>query len=88
MFEWDEAKRLATLAARKLDFVRAVKMFDGRPMASFAAVRGGEARVVSIALLDGKFHTVVWVWRGESRRIISFRRSRRGEEKQYRAVYG
>ncbi len=88
MFEWDEAKRLATLAARKLDFRDAVAAFDGRLVMEGAAWRDGEERFATVVLLDGKFHTVIWTWRGASRRIISFRRARDGEERQYRAVYG
>ena len=35
-----------------------------------------------------KFYTVVKTWRDETRRIISFRRARDGEERAYRQAHG
>jgi uncharacterized protein len=87
MFEWDEAKRLWTLSERGLDFIDATMVFDGRPAVHFPARYENEARVLSVALLKGKFYTVVWTWRGKNQRIISFRRSRDEEEKRYRALH-
>jgi hypothetical protein len=88
MFEWDEAKRLWTLNERSLDFVDAVMVFDGRPAVHIPATLKSEARVLTVAMIEAKPYTVVWTWRGRNRRIISFRRSRDGEEKQYRAAHG
>jgi uncharacterized DUF497 family protein len=88
MFEWDEAKRLAVLADRGIDFEDAWRVFDGRPVHHVPSPRNNEDRVASIAGIDGKFYTVVWVWRGDNQRIISFRRARHGEERAYRQVYG
>ncbi len=87
MFEWDETKRLWTLAERGLDFIDAVKVFDGRPALHFPATYEEEERFLTVALIDAKFHTVVWMWRDGNRRIISFRRARDGEEKRYRAIH-
>jgi len=87
MFEWDEVKREINIAKHGLDFVRARLVFDGRAAISVPAVKGEEPRYLTIADLDGKSVTVVWTWRGQSRRIISFRRSRDGEEKAYKALY-
>jgi uncharacterized protein len=50
--------------------------------------RHDEDRVVSIAEIDGKIYTVVWTWRLENRRIISFRRARDAEERAYRNAHG
>jgi hypothetical protein len=88
MFEWDEEKRLSTLRERGLDFVDAAALFDGRPALHVPAVRHGEARFLSIAVIGRKLYTVVWTWRGQNRRVISFRRSRDAEERQYRATFG
>jgi uncharacterized DUF497 family protein len=88
MFEWDEAKRETNIAKHGLDFIRARLVFDGRPAINVPAVKGEEPRCLTIANLEGKFVTVVWTWRGQCRRIISFRRSRDGEEKAYKALYG
>jgi uncharacterized DUF497 family protein len=84
MFEWDEAKRRRTLADRGLDFADARPLFDGRPVASVAARTETEARTLTTGpLKDGKFYTVVWTWRGEARRIISFRRARDAEARRH-----
>jgi hypothetical protein len=39
------------------------------------------------ALFDGKFFTLVWMWRGAVIRVISMRRSHEQEERKYRATY-
>jgi len=88
MFEWSEAKRLQIIRDRDLDFRDAVQVFDGRPIIHMASFRNDEDRHVSIALIEGKFYAVVWTWRGENRRIISFRRARDAEERRYRALHG
>jgi uncharacterized DUF497 family protein len=88
MFEWDEDKRLKNLAKHKLDFVEAGVLFDGRATVSTPSAHPFEARHVTTALIGDKFCTVVWTWRGETRRIISFRRARHGEETAYRQIHG
>jgi len=86
-FEWDEDKRQATLAARKIDFLLADLFFDGRPVLHRASPRGGECRTVSVAFVDGAFLTLVWTERGENIRVISLRRSRVAEERAYRQIH-
>jgi uncharacterized DUF497 family protein len=89
MFEWDENKRQKNIESRGLDFVDAAIVFDGRRVASAPSRYPYEDRFVSTAILnDGKFYAVVWTWRGDVRRIISFRRARRGEERAYRQLFG
>jgi uncharacterized protein len=88
MFEWDETKRLRILRERDLDFGDAHQFFDGRPIIHVRAWRNEEERFVSTAEIHGKLFTVVWTWRGENQRIISFRRARHGEERAYRQTYG
>jgi len=39
-FEWSEAKRVAVLEARGLDFIDAEILFDGRPLHTVASPRG------------------------------------------------
>ena len=88
MLEWDEAKRLKNIQRRGLDFEDADLMFDGRPLTTAASRRNNEDRFVSTAEIDGKLYTVVWMWRGENQRIISFRRASYGEERTYRQIFG
>ncbi len=88
MFEWDEGKRLLNLGKHNLDFIDARLLFDGRKAFTALSDYTVEARYLTIAIFDGKFHTVIWTWREKKRRIISFRRARHGEEREYRLVYG
>jgi len=88
MFEWDEAKRDKNLSKHSLDFRDARLVFDSRKVVHVSAVKNNEARFVSIAIISEKFYTVVWTWRADNRRIISFRRSRDGEERAYRQIHG
>jgi uncharacterized DUF497 family protein len=43
-FEWWEAKRLAVLRERGIDFVDAQALFDGRPLYTVPSPRGTEER--------------------------------------------
>ena len=88
MFEWDEAKRLRVLRDRGADFIDALRMFDGRPIRHVPSRRNNENRFASTAEVNGKFYTVIWMWREENQRIISFRRARHGEERAYRQIFG
>ena len=88
MFEWDETKRLRTIAVRGLDFADAIDVFDGRAAVHVPSGHTSEARFLTVARLNGKLHAVIWTWRGTKRRIISFRRARHGEERDYRLLHG
>jgi uncharacterized DUF497 family protein len=89
LFEWDEAKRRSNITKHGIDFQRALQMFDGRPRLDIGSPRRGEERSLSVAILDGRLVTIVWVWRNDDMiRIISVRRARRAEEGQYRQIHG
>jgi uncharacterized protein len=87
-FEWSEAKRLAVVSARQLDFLDGRTLFDGRPFCIAASPRGEEARWVGVGELNGRLIAVVWTLRGETIRIITMRRARDAEERRYRSLYG
>jgi len=82
--EWDEAKREANILKHGIDFVAAVKIFDGPFIESKDRRRdyGGE-RYQAIGELDGRIIQIVYTWRGERRRIISARRAGRNERRAY-----
>lgn len=88
MFEWDEAKRRANLAKHGIDLADAALVFDGRPKLTVTARLGAEERYLSIAVVRGRCRTVVWTWRDDRIRLISFRRSRDEEEDAYRKRHG
>lgn len=88
-FEWDEAKRRSNIAKHGFDFRRAIEIFDGRPRLDMASPRRGEVRTLSVAIFNERFAAVTWTWRGDDTiRIISVRRARRAEERQYRQILG
>ncbi|MDP9469848.1 MAG: BrnT family toxin [Chloroflexota bacterium] len=87
-FEWDDAKRQANLAKHRVDFVDVQELFDGRPVFTAVSQHPDEQRFVTTGILDGRFYTVVWTWRGDSIRLISARRARDAEQRHYRALHG
>jgi uncharacterized DUF497 family protein len=87
-FEWDERNRLSNIEKHGVDFVSAVEIFDGRPSRDIASPRRSEHRVLSIGELNGVIVAVAWTQRGvDTIRIISVRRARREEEKEYREIH-
>jgi uncharacterized DUF497 family protein len=87
MFEWSETKRLEIIRDHHLDLEDTTQMFDGPPIMHMGSFRNDEDRHVSIAMIERKFYAVVRTWRGENRRIISFRRARNAEEARYRELH-
>ena len=89
LLEWDAHKRQAVLAARGIDFVAlAVELFDGRPIITVASPRGDEERFVTIGEHAGRVFALVWTRRDEAVRLITARRARHGETRNYRAHFG
>ena len=87
-FEWSEAKRLAVLDARRLDFLDGCRLFDGRRICTAPSPRSGEQRWVSIGELNGEMIAVVWTRRGKAIRIITMGKGRNEEKRRYHALYG
>jgi uncharacterized DUF497 family protein len=87
-FEWSDAKRIAVLEARGLDFVDVEILFDGRPLYTVASPRSAEERWLSVGELNGRLIAVVWTWRNETIRIITMRRARDAEKERYRTLFG
>jgi uncharacterized DUF497 family protein len=88
MFEWDETKRETNFEKHGLDFRDAQLIFDGRPVVHVPTSKNNEARFASIAKIETKFYTVIWTWRADHRRIISFRRAQDGEKSSHRKIHG
>ena len=86
-FEWDQGKSLANLEKHEIDFRLAQKLFDGRPVVTRESPRMSEERWRTTGMLDGRVVTVIWTWRGLSVRLISARRARREEQREYRQLH-
>lgn len=87
MSEWNEAKRLTNLAKHGLDFIDADLLFDGRPTYSKAARSDVEERTATTGEIGGRLVTLIWTWREDRRRFISFRSARDAEKWQYRQLH-
>lgn len=82
MLIWDEDKSarnkakhgLAFEAARDFDWDTSVTLDRSRPDID------GETRWAAIGWLCGKLHTIIFTYRADDLRIISLRRSNKGEE--------
>lgn len=88
-FEWDEAKRQATFAARGLDFADAENVFAGFCV-TIEDVRKdyGEARHITFGELDGRVVVMAWTQRSETVRIISMRKANEREKNFYQKRLG
>jgi hypothetical protein len=84
-FEWDEPKRLTNLLKHGLDFRRAAEVFAGDGF-SYPSPRQDEDRWVTVGTARGRLVAVVWTKRSDVIRVISMRRARREEERQYRQL--
>ncbi len=87
-FEWDEEKRRKNIEKHRIDFNRMRLLFDGRPVVIAEGNYLGEERWVIVRQINQVFYSVVWTRRGEAIRIISARRSRDAEKREYREVHG
>ena len=83
-YEWDEAKRLETLETRGIDFAE-IYGFDWDTADTRRSYRNNEERQVSLGMIGNRLYYVVWVQRGENRRIISLRKANRRESRVYDA---
>jgi uncharacterized DUF497 family protein len=87
-FEWDPEKAKANLAKHRIAFTDAIRVFEDDHFV-YRSDRAREERHVTVGSVDGRVIAVVWTPRGlETRRIISARRARHGEEEQYRKSTG
>ena len=85
-FEWDPAKREVNLLKHDIDFRDAIAVFDDSQVVYEDASRPehGERRTKAIGRVGGALICVIFTDRGERRRIISARRTRRDERERYR----
>ena len=86
-FEWDEAKQVANLEKHGIDFVAAREIFDGRDVYTRSSWRDGEARFATTGYIGTVMYTAIWTLRATSIRLISVRRARDAEEREYRQLH-
>ena len=82
-FEFDEAKSNSNLEKHGVDFNVAQSLWNDPDLIEIPVNTYDELRYIVIAMLNGKHWTGVITYRGQNIRIISVRRSRKGEVKVY-----
>ena len=91
MFEWDENKNRRNIEIHGIDFVRAKEIWGGEVLeVPSTQSEHGEERFLAIGAIGPEelIITVVFVWRGDRRRLISVRRARNYERKSYQETFG
>ena len=80
--EFDQAKNKKNIKERGLSF-EDVALLDWDAALIKKDTRQSEDRYVVLAPLDGRLYVACYTWRGDMRRIISFRKANKREEKIY-----
>lgn len=89
-FGWDPAKDEANRFKHGLRLAFGQKVFDDPDHIISTSYReiDGEDRNKAVGTINGKLYTAVHVWRGETIRLISVRRSNAGEQRDYHSDPG
>ena len=82
-FEWDELKSEANLIKHGISFDDASDIFYG-PVILYPSDRKNEERWVAVGALENRLIAVIFTRRADAIRIISARRARKYEEREYR----
>jgi uncharacterized DUF497 family protein len=85
MFEWDAEKEARNMRKHRILFDFASRVFDDprRIESDTSRERDGEMRRKTVGRIDGKLYAVIFAMRGETRRIISARRTNPKEDRFY-----
>ncbi|MCH7771039.1 MAG: BrnT family toxin [Bacteroidetes bacterium] len=84
-FEWDENKNKANIKKHKIAFGDAAQIFFNFRVEK-PSFREKENRCITIGEVQKRIITVVYTIRNENIRIISARKARKNEEKEYRSL--
>lgn len=91
VFDWDDRKRQSNIEKHGIDFLDAILIFAG-PTLIRRSNRPGEERFIATGKMAVQLIAVIFTDRGNDqevvRRIISARRARANEEKEYRSSRG
>ena len=84
-FAWDPDKDEANRFKHglRLEFGRRVFVHVDYIILASHRPADGEERYKAIGLVEGKLYTAVHIWRGDTVRLISVRRSNAGEQRDY-----
>ena len=82
IFEWDDAKNAANIAAGRLGF-EVIYDFEWETAFITSSPRHGEFRLAALGLIGDRLYHVVYARREGRRRIISLRPASRKERDRY-----
>ncbi len=91
MFEWDDNKNRRNIDLHGIDFTGAKEIWTGNVIEiPSPQSEHDEERFLAIGIIGPEewIITVVFVWRGDRRRLISARRARNYERKAYKETFG
>ena len=85
IFDFDPAKDEANRTKHGVPLLFGVRVFDDPAHVILPSLRpiDGEDRYKAVGMVDGRLWTAIHVWRGETARMISVRRSNSGEQRDY-----
>lgn len=86
LIEYDENKRLTTIAKHKIDFLDMAEILQSQHLVIDARSEI-EERKIAIGQLGGSYFAIVFTMRGDVVRIITARKARRDEREQYQEVF-
>ena len=82
--EYSESKRREVLAGRRVDNLRAARIFEGVVVTSVdSRIDYGEIREISIGLVGEECYVVVHTRRGDAMRVITAWKGGRRDRKRY-----
>ncbi|KAA3604705.1 MAG: BrnT family toxin [Calditrichaeota bacterium] len=84
-FEWDENKNASNLQKHGIAFEDAAKIFLKRRIEN-SSDRANEKRFITIGEINNRVIAVIYTLRENKIRIISARKARKNEEKEYRKI--
>jgi uncharacterized protein len=87
VFEWDERKRQSNVEKHGLDLFDVPMGYEAPHIVVPSKFVNTEERFLAVGVCQGRVVTVVYTIRGESIRVISFRRARHAERKKYHQLY-
>lgn len=85
-FEWNEKKRLDTIAERDVDILYAAGIFEGEVLTRVdARADYGEERLISLGMVEDECFVVVHTPRNGATRLITAWKGGRDERSEYQA---
>jgi uncharacterized protein len=83
-FEWEPDRNKRNVRRRGIDFAWAIEIFHGDVIEWIDSRRYGEDRWITIGEVDGVVLTLVSIWRGTRRRVVSACKAHDRQRKKYR----